>query len=359
MKKIYFPNLNGLRFFAALSVMLYHYFGIDIINGHFGVILFFVLSGFLITYLLLEEKEGGHLISIKKFYARRILRIWPLYFFILVLSSAIIYFKTGFTENYYESLPYYLLFVPNLAFAMGISFNYASVLWSVGSEEQFYLLWPLIINKTKRANLKFIFLLIILFWTFAPHLIDFINYNYLSHNQSIIVFSEFIGRMGFGAMATGASLALITKYHPKKLRFAFYPAVQISIFIFTITIWLGNVLPHTAIVDELYSILFAIIISNFALNPKVIFSLENKLFNYLGKISFGLYVYHLVAFEITKSLLSNDYFSERLIFIFSLLFTIIISTISYEYIEKPFLQYKSNKFTVIKSGNDIGIATKS
>ena len=195
MKKIYFPNLNGLRFFAALSVMVYHFFGINVLNGHFGVILFFVLSGFLITYLLLEELKNTDTISIKKFYVRRILRIWPLYFFILLLSTVLIFFETGIDNSYSQALPYYLFFIPNLAFVMNIGIKYAVVLWSVGAEEQFYLVWPWIIRKIKVKKLILIFLIMILFWSLAPHLIDFINYNYLSNIKSIGFFSNFLGRM--------------------------------------------------------------------------------------------------------------------------------------------------------------------
>lgn len=224
MNKIYFPNLNGLRFFAALSVMLYHFGGVETINGHFGVILFFVLSGFLITYLLLEEKKQTNTISIRKFYFRRVLRIWPLYFFILLLATVVIYSTTGLDDNYYEALPYFLLFIPNWAFVINIGIKYVVVLWSVGAEEQFYLLWPWVIHKIKVDKLIFVFLLFILCWTFAPHLIDFINYNYFSNIESIQVFSKFMGRMGFGAMATGTTLAIISKYHAEKLQFIFHPS---------------------------------------------------------------------------------------------------------------------------------------
>ena len=92
MKKIYFPNLNGLRFIAAFMVIVHHVeqfkslFGLEnvfhespfiSIVGKLGVVLFFVLSGFLITYLLLVEEEVTGTISIKSFYIRRFLRIWP------------------------------------------------------------------------------------------------------------------------------------------------------------------------------------------------------------------------------------------------------------------------------------------
>ena len=100
-KHIYFSGLNGLRFFAALAVIITH---IELIKeqmefpglhsknkivfelGGLGVVFFFVLSGFLITYLLLKEKEQTGTINVKKFYLRRILRIWPLYFLIVALG---------------------------------------------------------------------------------------------------------------------------------------------------------------------------------------------------------------------------------------------------------------------------------
>ena len=102
---IYFTGLNGLRFLAAMAVVITH---IELIKGQMfcenlwstnklifelgglGVIFFFVLSGFLITYLLLEEKKVSGTVSVKKFYARRILRIWPLYYLIIVLGFFIL-----------------------------------------------------------------------------------------------------------------------------------------------------------------------------------------------------------------------------------------------------------------------------
>src|SRR3989338_8543857 len=104
MNKVFFPNLNGLRFIAALMVIIHHIEQIKSILkmdnfstfppvffvGKLGVILFFVLSGFLITYLLLQEKEVSNTISVRQFYIRRILRIWPLYYFIILLGLIII-----------------------------------------------------------------------------------------------------------------------------------------------------------------------------------------------------------------------------------------------------------------------------
>ena len=156
-------------------------------------------------------------------------------------------------------------------------------------------------------------------------------------------------------MATGALLALAFRYHPERLQSIFHPLIQITVICLTLTIWIGNMLPHIAIVDQVYSILFAIIIGNFALNSKVIFSLENRTLNYLGKISFGLYVYHLIAFKLIGHLsqIFNFDIPKIILFIFGLLLTVTVSSISYKYLEKPFLRLKLKKFTVVKSGNDI------
>ena len=106
MSKIYFPGLNGIRFIAATMVIIAHIEGFknkmgywnindnNVINqlGNQGVKIFFVLSGFLITYLLLKEKARFKSIDVRKFYIRRILRIWPLYFLVLLGGFFIIPF---------------------------------------------------------------------------------------------------------------------------------------------------------------------------------------------------------------------------------------------------------------------------
>ena len=99
--RVYFPNLNGVRFLAALVVIIHHvemgkfWFGqpniydksfVGGVFGQLGIIMFFVLSGFLITYLLLEEHRKTGTISIKDFYIRRMLRIWPVYYLIVILG---------------------------------------------------------------------------------------------------------------------------------------------------------------------------------------------------------------------------------------------------------------------------------
>ena len=300
MKKIYFPNLNGLRFVAALIVMLYHFYGLELINGHYGVVLFFALSGFLITYLLLEEKESTREISILKFYMRRVLRIWPLYF--LILLGACFYILIFNTENigFLKNIYYYLFFGSNIAFALSITIPYAGILWSVGSEEQFYFFWPWIIKKFNRKVILSFMIVFILFFTFIPHLLDYFYYNIYS---SIFIqkTADVIGILGFNAMLTGSLSAFIAKIYPKYLRFIYNIFFQLILYVFIIITLLTDFFPHFSYTDEIYAILFSIVILNLALNPNSLISLENKSFKFLGKISYGLYVFHPIAFAIIHS----------------------------------------------------------
>lgn len=349
MKKKYFPNLNGLRFIAAFIVMLYHFFDYQFFNGPRAVILFFVLSGFLISYFLFEEKEKNSVVNIKSFYLRRTLRIWPLYFFVLMIAS-VIYLNSGnsFFE-YLETIVYYILFLPNFAFVIHHTLQYASILWSIGSEEQFYLIWPWIFKQEMEQILKG-FVLIYIIFLFTPHLVDFINIRYFEVNNNLMYTSRFIQSMNFGSMAVGGILAYIGKFKKEYLKYFYNKIVQIVTFVIIVVLFgfeFGNIW-----VDQLYSLLFGVLIINSALNPKVIVSFENKIFNYLGKISFGLYMYHLLAFGMVKYILNLAgiyfFFPKVVVFVLGFILTVIFSSLSYFYFEKRFLSIKNKKLSIFK-----------
>lgn len=175
-QRIFFPNLDGLRFLAFLAVYLQHglgdalgssagrsallttlYTGI-FSSGWAGVSFFFVLSGFLITYLILAEVEWSGKLNVPAFYMRRVLRIWPLYYAVLLfgfwlyptLKSAIgmsSYIETGNPLNY-------LLFLSNfdvLSLGKGQGAMSINITWSVAIKEQFYIVWPLLFSSCPRA----------------------------------------------------------------------------------------------------------------------------------------------------------------------------------------------------------------
>ena len=168
--RLYFKNLDSIRFIAAMMVFLdhgvkpaYQYLGLDgtllfkvfttISSGGIGVTIFFVLSGFLISYLLISEHEVSGKIALKNFYVRRILRIWPLYYAVVIFSFFLYPFMKsliGMTDHFQSNVLYYLTFLSNFdVIHIGKYFRGQDVLaqnvtWSVSVEEQFYLFWPVL-----------------------------------------------------------------------------------------------------------------------------------------------------------------------------------------------------------------------
>ncbi|MFK4084731.1 acyltransferase family protein [Kribbella sp. NPDC020789] len=135
-----FPALDGLRAIAALMVVVFHNQGPDWVQGWIGVQIFFVISGFLITTLMLREEDRSGQISFKKFYARRIFRILPVYFVLLAVTMVVQVFNGTLTSRPPGSeLPLYLIFFNE--FGHGGAYGQS---WSLGIEQKFYLFWPLL-----------------------------------------------------------------------------------------------------------------------------------------------------------------------------------------------------------------------
>ncbi|MCO1579992.1 acyltransferase [Crossiella sp. SN42] len=135
-----FDGLDGLRAIAALMVVFFHYGGPDRLQGWIGVQVFFVLSGYLITTLMLREESRTGKVALKAFYLRRAFRILPVYFLVLAVT-AICALATGTyaSSNLGPEMPLYLTFFNE--FAGGTPYGHS---WSLGIEQKFYLLWPLL-----------------------------------------------------------------------------------------------------------------------------------------------------------------------------------------------------------------------
>ncbi|MFJ8959162.1 acyltransferase family protein [Lentzea sp. NPDC102401] len=135
-----FPALDGVRAIAALMVVFFHYGGPGFLQGWLGVQIFFVLSGFLITTLLLREQARDGRISLKEFYRRRAFRILPVYFAVLLVTAAGLLIAGQFWQNPLgRDFPLYLTFLNE--FGHGGAYGQS---WSLGVEQKFYLVWPLL-----------------------------------------------------------------------------------------------------------------------------------------------------------------------------------------------------------------------
>lgn len=377
-RKIYFPGLNGLRFWAATLVILHHVEQFKLWQhmpnlftnnffeaiGHQGVSLFFVLSGFLITYLLLAEYEKTHHIAIKNFYIRRILRIWPLYFLIMIIGLFILpHFinispVTKLHEHFTLKILLFMFMLPNVLRVMESPIVGANQAWSVGVEEQFYIMWPLLVRTFRKVLLKFLIIFISLKFAITVIMalsLDYMlpqDFQYMAYLRTIQRFWDLfqIEQMSFGAI--GAYVLFYKK--EKLLKMIYHPASQIFMvlgiaFILTVKFkFIGQTLFD--------ALLFTILILNVSTNEKFFLKLENRFYTYLGNISYGIYMYHTFCIAIILTILQrtgldqgNFVLFNILIYAGSVLLTILVSSLSYRYFESFFLRQKEKFMIVISS----------
>jgi peptidoglycan/LPS O-acetylase OafA/YrhL len=366
MSKTYFQGLDGLRGLAAVSVIFGHLelmkksFGLHnvyegggpfflYLAGH-AVTFFFVLSGFLITYLLIKEKEDQGSISIKNFYLKRVLRIWPVYYILFICGFFLLPLIPPSTfklpdaipkSEYWNSFFYNLILLPNFS---KTSNPIAFQSWSIGVEEQFYIFWPLLVSRIrafKKLALVMIGIIIVIYLLRASVILNslsIVNWPFLNSINS------FFGESRFDNMAIGGLLAILYYKWPN---FKLGLWVKIVILVTTATVLIKT----TAIGLGLDNIIAAMSFSGLifiVIKAKSQIFLENKVLKFLGKISYGLYMYHIVGIILAINLIiffnpdftGKDTILNIFLYFIATTITILISTVSYYLIEIKFLKFK-------------------
>lgn len=327
-KRKYFHGLNEIRALAALGVVFGHMnIGPKLLASNM-VIVFFTLSGFLISYLLLEEKKLNS-IHIGNFYIRRILRIFPLYYFYIALVILI--------YGWSKEIWLYIFFAGNFALSIDQYIYNLSHYWSLGVEEQFYLLWPWLLKYTKSFIRAMLSVLLIYF------IIKFATILSCEENNP---FFKLVFLSTFQSMAIGGIGAYLWYTKQNITKWIINPYVELATYGITILIYsYANVVP-AIIRTEILSLLVIVIILQ-QISGKAFLKFSNKILNYIGIISFGIYIYHpLIMNELIKFGFMKTNFFVYVMSVISL--TILVSILSYKYLEKPFLRFK-NKFTDLKS----------
>jgi peptidoglycan/LPS O-acetylase OafA/YrhL len=348
-KKSFFyrPELDCLRFFAFMAVFVHHtmprtlkfysdhHLPASLSNianaGAFGVDLFFCLSAYLITELLLREKEEvGHL-NVRSFYIRRILRIWPLYFTFVLFGFGLTFVDP--TQRFSAGqLTMFLLLAGNWASAITVINSVVAPLWSVSVEEQFYLFWPLVIRKATRRQ---IFIVCLAMISVAFIWRAFVQMRMYSHD---LAWNATFGHLD--SMAYGILLALIgfRKRTPIWARIGYFLAGLAAWYL------------AGGIHDRDDTVMALAALGSISILRSVIgLKLDNVLLVRLGVVSYGLYVYHelfLVAFQ--RVLPSSHGWGFVLWWLSSLTATVITALASYRVLESPFLRLKE-RFAIVKS----------
>jgi peptidoglycan/LPS O-acetylase OafA/YrhL len=373
-RAVYFPGLNGVRFIAAAMVIVDHtelfkfYLGYDTLwsdrysfhLGAFGVTLFFVLSGFLITYLLLSEHRATGSVAIKQFYLRRILRIWPLYYLLFFLGYLVIPRLEAFDVRFYSTpveydvvtLGLYACLLANVGFVFR-PIPYAGVLWSVAVEEQFYLIWPHLLRFARRLPLILggLIALYVLAKAVIPDMASTLG-------RTEEELSTLVTRTRFSCMMIGALGAYYVFGGDSRLvRLAYHPVSQlVAVAAFLVLLLDAVTLPAFLLIkDEAIAAVSCILIVNIATNPHTLVHLEYRALNYLGRVSYGLYIYHLFAVVITiKSLVPflrlpdpNGLVGYPIAIGLVIGLTTLIAHLSYMLLERPILALKERHAVVV------------
>lgn len=348
IERTWFENLDATRFFGFFHVFLAHCFfsnspvirdtgSFQFLNAHLksgflGLDYFFVLSAFLLTWLGLEEIKNTGAFHPLKFIIRRGLRLWPLYF----LLVGAVYIVAVFVPDI-SSLPplqVFLLFYANIWMAeQGQNFLFILVFfWSISAEEQFYLLWALVLKWLPKA----------LPWLCLLMMVGSIlfRYQYVHENNTLSFHTlSILGNFGTGGLAAWLTFNFETIRNWLRNLSRLFIALLYStlIFLTVFYFWLFSGVQGTVIEKQVFALLFAFIILEQCFSARSFIKFgQFSIFNYLGRISLGLYCYHgLVLTFATKYLAQNNAFRVFLLNpLIILALTLLLSILSYELFEK-------------------------
>jgi peptidoglycan/LPS O-acetylase OafA/YrhL len=361
----YRPGLDVLRVFAFLLVFITHglirhldkptQLGALGRAGEFGVCIFFFLSSYLITDLLLRENSDTHTIRIPSFYARRVLRIWPLYFAIIAVGWFYGLFSSSHTLSLGWSASLLLLFTNWYTVGHGYPPGFLFPLWSISLEEQFYLLWPFIV---KYLNPGGVFGIACMLMIAAYGMMAVLLHQGQTLDPGIWVNS--LVQFQFFALGAMTAIALRGRIPSlaKPLRWALFLAGLLCLRLAQAAVYDNdpNLTRDFSHIAPRYLVaLLGCLCLFFSLLPLPAGRLQRP-FIYLGKISYGLYVYHVLCLGGSRLLVSrltartalSPLAGELLAMALALPATIAMGMLSYRYLESPFLQFKK-RFTVVRS----------
>ncbi len=344
-KESYFASLDGLRAVSILAVIWHHTAGahyneIPVLRaGYFGVDLFFAISGFLITTLLLREREKNGQISLIRFYIRRTFRIFPLYYTIILMYVAIVSAvepNSVAGKEFFHNLPYFLTYTSN--WFLGdwtdsgrVIFYFA---WSLATEEQFYLVWPWVERFLKGWAPVFLMLVVIvvvqlaqlngMFGLLSPE--SFLRTVIINIAPPIclgVILAHVLhSRKGFSIAAKimGYRWSSVFFFALLALAIAFFEQIHLPVHIMMVLVVGSCVMRQDHWLAKI---------------------LSGQPFRHIGMVSYGMYLMHLLAYHVVARACRLVHLEEPIsLFLLTALATIAAATISFRYYESFFQRMK-------------------
>jgi peptidoglycan/LPS O-acetylase OafA/YrhL len=337
VKQHHLPALDGIRAISAWGVVFAHIGALPRSFGALGVTVFFVLSGFLITTLLLRETEETGTVSLKDFYMRRTLRIFPAFYVFLLAGAAFCLFASvpidwnRFAANVIYMGDYYAA----LALTPGAVFGVA---WSLGIEEKFYLIWPSVFRRYRYQVDSLIRISLwvavgcsayrALLWFGFGVRSDYLRYAFESRLDALM-----IGCLA--AMCIHSKRPIIAAIQRRK----WLPAV-LAVAIIALTAAQGRIGSNLdySIGITVCSILIAAVLIGLMANADTYGFLDTRPMRFLGKLSYSTYLYQFIAIELATLLLPKTRWSVQILAAAAVL--TVLAFLSYCFIEKPLLTLK-------------------
>lgn len=340
-----FSALNGLRCLSIIAVIWHHSAGdVDarVLNlGFLGVDMFFVLSGFLITTLLLRERDRNGRISLGKFYQRRALRIFPIYYLTIAIVFLFLNFQRG--ETQYNNLIFsYLFYLSNWSLDHAPNLY---ITWSLSAEEQYYLLWPLLLVFCRRFIWAVLLLLLFLNGLINFGLFDGVFTSMYGTDRARmlpILDSTFMPIL----LGSGAAMLLHLKdgygclHRILGYRQSAFVVIVVLLLIMQYSPTDISGMPRLLIHLMMTALLVSLVINEGSFIVQILSWMP---LSRVGQISYGMYLYHLLVLHIGRlgiERLGIDFpFS---LFVAGLVGSIIVAELSFRFIEMPFLKLKAH-----------------
>lgn len=335
----FFRSLDGLRCVSIVAVLLYHCDsrlpGLLGTRGYMGVDLFFVISGFLITTLLLREKDATGNVSLLNFYARRTLRIFPLYYAVLLAfvgATWAIDRRTAEGREFFHHLPFFALYMNNWVIALGPKRVIFAFSWSLATEEQFYIFWPSIVASSRKRWVAPAVIASLMGATWVMQVLLAHGVFDLGEVPDRIVTSiapaicmgcllafALNNRASYNALrpmlsrpwcaVVGAALVLVASMLPIEVNF-----VRIAMVLLVASV---------------------VVCSEHWMRP----ALDNRLARHIGVVSYGMYLMFTLILNVGKRLLHLDASWQK--FVWLLPVTTLVATVVFRVYETPFLRLKA------------------